>query len=79
MKLCLLFMVFAGVVLIMANQLVACSQRPRAVEYRYLPRDLDTYLRTQPLASAQLQDMFQETSVLPRALDKKTKKKKKPA
>lgn len=63
MKLCLLFLVFAGVVLIMANQLVACGQRQRPVEYRYLPRDLDTYLRTQPFASAELRDMFEGANV----------------
>jgi hypothetical protein len=59
MKLFLLFAVFAGVALILSNQLVACGARRRPVEYRYLPRDLDTYLRTQPMASAQFTDMFE--------------------
>ena len=63
MKLFLLCLVFAGVVLMMANQLVACSQRRPVVEYRYLPRDLDTYLREQPMASARLRDMFTEETV----------------
>lgn len=63
MKMFMLFLVFTGLFLVMANQLVACRSRAPAVEYRYLPRDLDTYLRTQPLASAQLRDMFTEETV----------------
>lgn len=62
MKTFMLFLVFLGVLLILANQLATCSQR-RDVEYRFLPRDLDTYLREQPLASAQLSDMFTEESM----------------
>lgn len=58
MKLLLLFLTFVGVALIMANQLVACSRRRRPVEYRYLPRELDRYIREQPLASANFRDMF---------------------
>jgi hypothetical protein len=59
MKLFLLFAVFAGVALILSNPLAACGARRRPVEYRYLPRDLDTYMRTQPLASVQFEDMFE--------------------
>lgn len=62
MKTFALFLVFLGVVLIMANQLVTCNRR-REIEYRYLPRDLDTYVREQPLASAQMRDMFVEETV----------------
>lgn len=58
----LLFLVFLGVVLVMANQLATCGRR-RDIEFRYLPRDLDTYLRQQPYASAQLRDMFAEETV----------------
>jgi hypothetical protein len=59
-KLFFMFLVFTGIVLILANQLVACQRRPRPLDVRYVPRDLDTYLRTQPLASVQFGDMFTE-------------------
>jgi hypothetical protein len=65
MKLIMIVLIFTGIVLIMANQLAACSRRPTRVEYRYLPRDLDTYLRTEPLASARLGGMFENETVRP--------------
>jgi hypothetical protein len=49
---------FTGVVLLVLNQVVRQNARPPRVVYRYLPRDLDTYLREQPLASAQFRGMF---------------------
>ena len=58
MKLFLLFTVFAGVVLIMANQLAAANSRRHPIQYRYLPRDLDTYMRTETPVGAQFGDMF---------------------
>lgn len=56
----LLAMFFAGVVLIIVNQLIKANAQPQRVEYRYLPRDLDTYLREQPLASVQFKGMFRD-------------------
>lgn len=58
MKLFLLFAVFMGVTFILYNQLAAANSRRLPVEYRYLPRDLDTYMRTETLASVQFEDMF---------------------
>lgn len=59
-KLFFMFLVFTGIVLIMANQLAACRRRPRPLDIRYVPRDLDTYIRTQPLASAEFGSMFSD-------------------
>ena len=57
----------AGIALIMANELVAARQRTM-VEYRYLPRDLDTYLREEPYASVTFQSMFNDENLpFPRA------------
>lgn len=58
MRTFLLVLFFAGVILVIVNELVKLHARPPVVEYRYLPRDLDTYLREQPLASAHFRDMF---------------------
>lgn len=63
MRAFLLAMFFAGVVLVVVNQLVKSHARPPRVEYRYLPRDLDTYLREQPLASVQFRSMFRDEDV----------------
>ena len=60
MRAFLMAVFFTGVVLVVVNQLVKSNARPPTVEYRYLPRDLDTYLREQPLASTQFRDMFRE-------------------
>lgn len=57
MNLGLLLLLFAGVVLLMANEVVAARQQTRVV-YRYLPRDLDTYLRTEPYASVTFDSLF---------------------
>lgn len=43
MKSFLLFLFFSGVVMIMVNDLLKVP--PPQIEYRYVPRDLDTYLR----------------------------------
>lgn len=60
MKAFLLLLFFAGVVLVIVDQLVKAHAEPVRVEYRYLPRDLDTYLREQPLASVQFRSMFRD-------------------
>lgn len=43
MRVLLLMLLFAGIVLVILNEKLTCNV-PR-VEYRYLPRDLDTYMR----------------------------------
>lgn len=55
----LLLVVFAAIIMLMANELVAARQRTKTV-YRYLPRDLDTYMRDEPLASATFKSMFED-------------------
>lgn len=63
----LIVLVFAGIALLLANELVAARQT-KMVEYRYLPRDLDTYLREEPYASATFQSMFSDENLpFPRA------------
>lgn len=59
----MLFVFFSGVVLLILNELVKSRTNVR-VEYRYLPRDLDTYLREQPYPSIAYKDMFQNASAL---------------
>lgn len=54
----------AGVVLIVANEYAATSGGAKQVEYRYLPRDLDEYLRTAPQASTVFGAMFDERDVI---------------
>lgn len=58
----LLLLVFAGIILVMANELVAARARPKVV-YRYLPRDLDAYLRTEPQASVTFKSMFDTDNI----------------
>jgi hypothetical protein len=62
MRLVFLLLVFAGIVMVMANELVGARTNPRIV-YRYLPRDLDTYLREEPQASAVFRSMFEKDDV----------------
>lgn len=62
MRLLFLLLVFAGIVMIMANELVAIRRQPRIV-YKYLPRDLDTYLREEPRASVTFQSMFEKDDI----------------
>lgn len=62
MNVILVLMLFVGVMLVMANELVAARRQVR-VEYRYLPRDLDTYLREAPLASVEFKGMFDADDV----------------
>ena len=62
MKHVLLMVLFGGIVLVLVNELVA--KAAPTVEYRYLPRDLDTYLREQPNPSAVHGAMFSDTDVL---------------
>lgn len=68
MKLLLLFAFFAGVVLLVVNELLA--MRPPRVEYRYLPKDLDDYLREAPSPGQSLAIMFKDAEV-PRVADQR--------
>lgn len=58
---------FAGVVLIMVNEYA--STVPERVEYRYLPRDLDEYIRTAPLPTTVFGTMFTEYDAIPGQFD----------
>lgn len=58
----LLLLLFAGVILVLANELVAARREPRVV-YRYLPRDLDAFMRTEPLATVTFDSMFNKDDV----------------
>jgi len=42
----LLVVFFAGLVMVLANR--SMDESPDKVEYRYLPRDLDSYIREEP-------------------------------
>lgn len=62
-----LLLVVAGIALVLANELVAARKRT-SIQYRYLPRDLDTYLREEPYASATFSSMFNDENLpFPRA------------
>ena len=52
----LILLLLAGIVMIVTNQLT--YDRPREVQYRYLPRDLDTYIRTEEFPSALFGSMW---------------------
>lgn len=46
----MIFLFFTGIVLVAVNSLT--YDRPQKIQYRYLPRDLDSYIRTEPYPSA---------------------------
>lgn len=46
----ILMLLFTGIILIATNELT--YNRPREIQYRYLPRDLDSFIRTQEFPSA---------------------------
>lgn len=45
-----LFLFFTGIILVVTNELT--YNLPREIQYRYLPRDLDSFIRTEPYPSA---------------------------
>jgi hypothetical protein len=45
-----LFLFFTGIILVATNELT--YDRPREIQYRYLPRDLDQFIRTEEFPSA---------------------------
>ena len=60
MRVFLLFLFFTGVVLVVVNQVITAPKVK--VEYRYLPRDLDTYLREEDRASVRFDAMFNKNA-----------------
>lgn len=60
MRAFLLLLFFTGVVLVLSNHAAARAADPPRVEYRYLPRDLDAFLREQPAASVHFRSMFRD-------------------
>ena len=48
-------MLFSGVILLMLSRMRTCLP---TVQYKYLPRDLDTYLREMPYASVTEKRLF---------------------
>lgn len=53
---------FAGLILILTNELA--YGKPERIEYRYLPRDLDTYIREAPAPSTVFGSMFTDQDVV---------------
>ena len=46
----MIMLLFTGIILVATNSLT--YNRPREIQYRYLPRDLDSFIRTQEMPSA---------------------------
>ena len=63
----LLFLLFAGIIMVVTNQLT--YDRPLEIQYRYLPRDLDTYIRTEEFPSALFGSMWNATGDIRRGGD----------
>ena len=58
----LLVLALFGAVMVLANRYV--TNLPDKIEYRYLPRDLDTYVRETPGPATVLGAMFTEEDVI---------------
>ncbi len=56
MRVFLLMLFFTGIILIITNEMINAPKQ--VTVYKYLPRDLDTYLREEPLASVTFDDLF---------------------
>lgn len=67
MRAFLIALFFTGVVLVVVNALLKTQACAPKVTYAYLPRDLDTYIREQPLASVDFKDMFNDEDIVMRA------------
>ena len=63
----LILLLLAGIVMIATNQLT--YDRPREIQYRYLPRDLDTYIRTEEFPSALFGSMWEASGDVRRGGD----------
>lgn len=58
-----LVLLLAALCLLLANELATLRTRPQRVVYRYLPRDLDTYLREEPAATVTFKNLFEADNV----------------
>jgi len=67
MRTWIIMALFAGVILVMVNEYA--STVPERVEYRYLPRDLDEYIRTAPVPTTVFGAMFTEYDAIPGQFD----------
>ena len=63
----LILLLLAGIVMIVTNQLT--YDRPREIQYRYLPRDLDTSIRTEEFPSALFGSMWEASGDVRRGGD----------
>jgi len=52
----IMLLLFAGIIMLVTNELT--YNRPREVQYRYLPRDLDSFIRTEEFPSALFGSMW---------------------
>ncbi len=52
----IMFLLFAGIIMLVTNELT--YSRPREIQYRYLPRDLDSFIRTEEFPSALFGSMW---------------------
>jgi hypothetical protein len=62
MKLVVLFLLMFGIVLILLDEIV--NRQPPRVEYKYIPRDLDMYLREIPFAVYDHSKIFEDAMAL---------------
>lgn len=60
MRMFILCLLFTGIVLIISNELI--RKPPRVIEYRHIPRDLDTYIRESTQASVIFADMIEDAT-----------------
>lgn len=51
-------LVVAGLTLVLVNHLVKGRDPETRIVYKYLPKDLDDVMRSQPNVSVQFEDMF---------------------
>jgi hypothetical protein len=58
MRIVVLFLVMSGIALLLLDELV--NRQPPKIEYRYLPRDLDAYLRDIPYAVYDYSKIFDD-------------------
>lgn len=63
----LILLLLAGIVMVVTNQLT--YNLPREIQYRYLPRDLDTYIRTEEFPSALFGSMWEASGDVRRGGD----------
>lgn len=63
----IIFLLFAGIIMLVTNELT--YNRPREIQYRYLPRDLDSFLRTEEFPSALFGSMWDASGDIRRGGD----------